>query len=158
MNNDHKLTDIQEQYNLLSKLEQQFREELALTPCIGAEIEFYIHGNVNIDLLAQKIGRTIKEEKGKNQYEVDLLPSGNLALYAREITDLRHLIIKSTVELGGNADFNSKHGLKQHMENVHKNKKSFTCSFCDSSYSLKGYRRACETNVGMILPMIWNVE
>jgi len=108
MNNDHKLTDIQEQYNLLSKLEQQFREELALTPCIGAEIEFYIHGNVNIDLLAQKIGRTIKEEKGKNQYEVDLLPSGNLALYAGEIIDLRQLIIKSTVELGGNADFNSK--------------------------------------------------
>jgi glutamine synthetase len=108
MNNDHKLTDIQEQYNLLSKLEQHFREDLALTPCVGAEIEFYIHGNVNIDLLAQKIGHTIKEEKGQNQYEVDLLPSENLALYAREISEMRRLILKSAIELEGRADFNSK--------------------------------------------------
>ncbi|MDP5083290.1 MAG: glutamine synthetase [Rickettsiaceae bacterium] len=119
MNNDNKLTDIQEQYNLLSKLEQQFREELKLTPCIGAEIEFYIHGNVNIDLLAQKIGYTIKEEKGQNQYEVDLLPSKNIALYAQEISELRSLIIKSTIALGARADFSSKPFANDYGSSMH---------------------------------------
>ena len=64
MNNDHKLTDIQEQYNLLSKLEHYFRKELSLTPCIGAEVEFYIHGNINIDLLTQKIGLSLAKHTG----------------------------------------------------------------------------------------------
>jgi glutamine synthetase len=119
MNNDNKLTDIQEQYNLLSKLEHYFRKELSLTPCIGAEVEFYIHGNINIDLLTQKIGRTVKKEKGKNQYEVDLLPSENLALYAREINELRKLIIKSAKELGGIADFNSKPFANDYGSSMH---------------------------------------
>ena len=55
MNDDDKLTDIQEQYNLLSNLEEHFRGGLGLTPCIGVEIEFYIHGNIDIRLLEPAI-------------------------------------------------------------------------------------------------------
>ena len=108
MNDNDKLTDIQEQYNILSNLEQHLRGELRLTPCIGAEIEFYIHGNIDMSLLEQKIGYEVKEEKGKNQYEIDLLPSQNLANYSREIYELRNNIIKSAKELGGITDFSSK--------------------------------------------------
>lgn len=108
MNNDDKLPDIQEQYNLLNNLENHFRENLGLTPSVGAEIEFYVHGIGNIALLAKEIGRAIKEEKGYNQYELDLLPSQNIAAYAQEIAELREEIISAAKLLGGTADFSSK--------------------------------------------------
>ena len=80
-----KLPYIQKQYNLLSQLEQYFKSQLDLTPCIGIELEFYIYNIVDIILLEEKIGHTIKAEKGQNQYEIDILPSQDLVTYAKYI-------------------------------------------------------------------------
>ena len=108
MNDHDKLADINKQYNLLSKLEQHFRADLGLTPCVGAELEFYLNGIVDIALLEKKVGYKIKEEKGQDQYEIDLLPSRNLALYAKHIDEVRQNIMVSAEELGGSASFKSK--------------------------------------------------
>jgi len=108
MNNDDKLPDIQEQYNLLNQLENYFKNDLGLTPVIGAELEFYVQDIQDIALLSQKIGCVIKEEKGQNQHEVDLPPSQHLVDYTKSIVELRKQIVVEAQELGGQADFTSK--------------------------------------------------
>ena len=108
MNNNHKLPDLDKQYNLLSTLQRRFKNELRLTACVGVEIEFYLKDIDDIQELEEKIGHKIKEEKGKNQYEIDLEPSEDLVLCAKYAAATRQKIIDSAKELGGMADFASK--------------------------------------------------
>lgn len=119
MNDHDKLADLNKQYNLLSELEQCFRDDLGLTPCVGAELEFYLNGIVDIALLEKKVGYKIKEEKGQGQYEIDLPSSRNLALYAKHIDAVRQNIMLSAEELGGSASFNSKPFLDDYGSAMH---------------------------------------
>ena len=119
MNDDDKLPDIQEQYNLLNQMENHFKNDLALTPVIGAEIEFYVYDIQDISLLSQKINHKIKEEKGNNQYEIDLPPSQDLVDYTRYLIKIRKQIIKSSEELGGRADFSSKPFANDYGNSMH---------------------------------------
>ena len=95
-----KLPHIQKQYNLLTQLEQHFKSQLGLTPCVGAELEFYIHGTADIILLEDNIGHKVKTEKGQNQYEIDIWPSQDLAAYAKYIDKLRRQIIHFAGQMG----------------------------------------------------------
>ena len=103
-----KLSHIQKQYNLLTQLEQYFRSQLNLTPCVGVELEFYIHKHMDIASLQEKTGHEIKAEKGQNQYEINIQPSQDLVTYAKYIDEIRKKIIHFSDKLGGRADFSSK--------------------------------------------------
>lgn len=50
-NYKNKLPDIQGEYNLLENLLEYYKSELNLTPCLGAELEFYIYGDIDISVL-----------------------------------------------------------------------------------------------------------
>jgi glutamine synthetase len=113
------LTDIEEQYNLLNELVCYFKNKMHLTPVIGAEIEFYLHGDININLLEQKIGCIIKPEKGYKQYEIDLPPSQNIVIYSKSIATLRNNIIVEAKKLGAIADFRPKPFLNDYGSAMH---------------------------------------
>jgi glutamine synthetase len=119
MNNNHKLPDLAKQYNLLSTLQQRFKNEFRLTACVGVEIEFYLQGIDDILWLEEKIGHKIKEEKGKDQYEVDLEPSDDLVFYAKSVSAIRQKIIDSAMALGGRADFSSKPFIDDYGSSMH---------------------------------------
>lgn len=104
----NKLPDNQQKYNLLEKIQHQLKNNFNLTPCIGAELEFYLSNNIDVTALEKIIRYRIKTEKGNNQYEIDLLPSQNLVKYSKHIELIRNNIVQSAKELGGNADFSSK--------------------------------------------------
>ena len=106
--NNTKLPDVAGKYNRLAQLQRHFKSKFDLAPCIGAELEFYIHGSVDIAILAAKIGHQIKLEKGNNQYEVELAPSQNLQSMAKSINELRQKIVTCANEMGARADFSSK--------------------------------------------------
>lgn len=103
-----KLSDNQDEYNLIEKLLEYYKSELKLTPCFGVELEFYIHGNVDINTLEKKLDHKIKPEKGNNQYEVNLAPSQDIIKYIDYIKRIRKNIIHYTKDLNGIADFGSK--------------------------------------------------
>jgi glutamine synthetase len=104
----NKLSDNQEKYNLLGELELRVKTSLGLTPCVGAEIEFYLSQSVDIAQLEQFVGHRVKSEKGNNQYEIDLDPSENLHEYAKYIEVTREAVISGAKKQGGVADFSSK--------------------------------------------------
>lgn len=81
---ESKLTDREKEYNILKKIENSFKKEFNLTPCFGAELEFYLINftdNWQLTKLEENIGQKIKKEKGHNQYEVEISPSTNTAFY-----------------------------------------------------------------------------
>lgn len=119
MINNDKLADIEKQYNLLRELEQYFKSKLMLTPCIGLELEFYIHGDLKINLLEQEINCKIQKEKGKNQYEINIPPSQNLLSYSKFVNELRQKIIESAQKLGVKADFGSKPFVDDYGSSMH---------------------------------------
>ncbi|MDC0864769.1 glutamine synthetase [Rickettsiaceae bacterium] len=94
--------------NILARLQDQFKSEFNLSPCIGAELEFYIHGDIKLNLLEQRINCEIKKERGENQYEINIKPSCNIQEYAEKIKKIREDITLHTEELGAIADFSSK--------------------------------------------------
>ena len=106
--NKNTLPENQEKYNLLAKIEDYFKTNLGLTPCVGAELEFYLSAGLDIVLLEKLIGYSIKSEKGHNQYEIDLEPSYDLAGYAKHIDLIRNKLIQGSKKLGGEANFSSK--------------------------------------------------
>jgi len=75
---------------------------------MGAELEFYIHGDIKLNLLEQRINCEIKKERGENQYEINIKPSCNIQEYAEKIKKIREDIILHTEALGAIADFTSK--------------------------------------------------
>ena len=94
--------------NILAKLQDQFKSEFNLSPCFGTELEFYIHGEIDIKILATKINHKIYKEKGHNQYEINLKPSDDVLTHANDIKKIRQDIISHANNLGVIADFNSK--------------------------------------------------
>lgn len=115
----NKLTDLRRKYNILKKIELYFKQNLNLTPIIGAELEFYLHNISDINELEKTVKQNFKKEKGKNQYEIDLAPSKNIADYAKLIWDIRNKIIDNAKKYGGEADFSSKPCLDDYGNSMH---------------------------------------
>ena len=106
--NMNTLPENQEKYNLLAQIELHFKTNLGLTACVGAEMEFYLSEEMDIALLEEFVGYSIKTEKGNNQYEIDLEPSCDLVEYAKLIESVRNKVIQGAIKLGCKADFSSK--------------------------------------------------
>lgn len=115
----NKLADNQEKYNLLGKIGDVLKNNFGLTPCIGAEIEFYLRDIKDISALEKITGHTIKAEKGRNQYEIDLKPSNDLIGYAKYIESVRDKVAFGAKELGGDADFSSKPYINDYGNSMH---------------------------------------
>ncbi len=82
-----------------------------MTPCLGAELEFYLINftdNWQLTKLEENIGQKIKKEKGHNQYEVEIAPSPNTAFYPDIINKMKRRIKKEAKELNLEANFKSK--------------------------------------------------
>ncbi len=106
-----KLADRAIKYNILKKIENSFKNDFNLTPYIGAELEFYlfnIKDKQHLSLLEQHIGQRIKNEKGYNQYEIEIPASGNIASYPNKILRIRNTIIEKAKMLEIEANFKSK--------------------------------------------------
>lgn len=97
-----------DKYNQLYILQQYFHKQLKLTPIMGAELEFYLSHNIDIQKLGQEIGFDIEKEKGKGQYEIQFLPNQNLVLLAQLIDNTRHNIAEYCAAKSGWANFDSK--------------------------------------------------
>lgn len=115
----NKLPDNQQKYNLLEGIRNVLKNNFGLTPCIGAEIEFYLGDEVSIPALEKIIGHAIKVEKGKNQYEIDLRPSNDLVEYTKYIELVRDKVEQGAEELGGKADFSSKPYINDYGNSMH---------------------------------------
>jgi len=128
-----KLTEFLKKNNELSKLVALFNNEFKLTPCFGVEIEFYLSQNIDLLIFEYHLGLEVKEEKGKNQFEIDLFPSKNLENYAKEIEFYKDKIIKIAHFLGGKADLSAKpytddygNSMHFHLNFIEKQDKEFT--------------------------------
>ncbi len=97
-----------DKYNQLDMLQQQFQVQLKLTPVMGAELEFYLSDNIDIEKLGQEIGYNLEKERGHGQYEIQFPPNHNLVLLAKFIEDTRNSITKYCAAQNGWANFNSK--------------------------------------------------
>lgn len=84
----HKLSDHLRKNNQLERLTRQFIQNYQLTPCFGVEIEFYLSANIDSIIFEQRLGIKVKQEKGKDQFEIDLPPSTNLTNYVDEINNV----------------------------------------------------------------------
>jgi glutamine synthetase len=115
----NKLSDNLEKHNLLGELVSHFKTGLGLTPCVGAEIEFYLSPGVDIALLEEIVRHSIKPEKGNNQYEIDLGPSENIQEYVKYIQEIRKRVILGAKKLGGIADFSSKPFIDDYGNSMH---------------------------------------
>ncbi|MBP7189817.1 MAG: glutamine synthetase [Rickettsiaceae bacterium] len=75
-----KLSDKARIDNMLEKISTDFFKDFGIIPYIGVEIEFYLK---NDDISGAPF--TIKKEKGKFQYEIDLDPTSDLTSYVSSI-------------------------------------------------------------------------
>lgn len=98
---DHKYNHLYEVQNLLNK-------KFSLTAIIGIELEFYLSSNINLSLLSEQIGHDLKEERGKNQFEIEFEPNSNLIKLARDIENTRRNINYFASKQDGWANFSSK--------------------------------------------------
>ncbi len=69
--------------------------------------------------LEELIGRTIKAEKGKNQYEIDLEPSSDIFDAIKIFYHYKQLIIDSASKLGGSAILDAKPFEADYGNSVH---------------------------------------
>lgn len=106
--NLEKLSNILKNSKSLQSIIQKFNIDHKLIVCVGAEIEFYLSGNLDYQLLAKMIGHEIKKERGANQYEINLTPTTNILNFITHINHLKNMITKNAIELGGYAIFKSK--------------------------------------------------
>jgi glutamine synthetase len=103
-----KIAEPHNKYNKLTALQKHFKFHHALTPVVGAELEFYLSPGLDLAKLASKIEYEIQPEKGENQFEINFLPGEDLSMLAREIILVRSKITSAAEKLGGAANFNSK--------------------------------------------------
>jgi len=119
---ESKLTDREKEYNILKKIENSFKKEFNLTPCFGAELEFYLINftdNWQLTKLEENIGQKIKKEKGHNQYEVEISPSTNTAFYPDIINKMKRTIKKEAKKLNLEANFKSKPFINDYGSSMH---------------------------------------
>ncbi len=121
LTNDTKIADNAQKDNILQNLERKLANNYGLVSIFGAEIEFYLDSNtdINIDALEKLIGLRIKAEKGKNQYEIELQPNKNASQYAQNIINMRAKIISNAKLLGMNANFSPKPHAQDYGSSMH---------------------------------------
>ena len=108
---EDKLTDRIVKYNMLKDIENSFKKDFNLTPCLGAELEFYllnIQDDSQLVKLEQAIGQKIKKEKGCKQYEIEIPPSTNVAYYPEIIHKIQNSIQEEAKKLALISDFQPK--------------------------------------------------
>ncbi|WP_347938808.1 glutamine synthetase family protein [Rickettsia oklahomensis] len=111
----------------LEKIIAQFRQDYDLIPIIGVEIEFYLSHNIDIAkfeiLLRKYLARfkipKIKQEKGNNQFEIDLPPSTNLIQYIKNILEVKTILKEIAQQLNGDIDFSPKPFLDDYGNSMH---------------------------------------
>lgn len=93
---------------------ESFKNDFNLTPCVGAEIEFYLVPYDDLITQSQLVELEkncnifIKCEKGRNQYEIDLPPSTDIIAYPAKIETIRKLVIEESQKLEIKALFDPK--------------------------------------------------
>jgi glutamine synthetase len=101
----------------LQKASSQFTLDTSFTPILGAELEFYLSGEIPTDIIeiithyCKKVYLPIfdvKKEEGRGQYEVSLLPTGSAIGLADDIILLKNTIAKMAAEYNLTADFSAK--------------------------------------------------
>jgi glutamine synthetase len=101
---------------LLRQVAALLAKDTGLTPCLGAELEFYLTSQP--EKLFSAIGAACKEagiaasevekERGTRQYEMQLAPSSDPLLLAQHLTALRDIISNLAKEHGTTALFAAK--------------------------------------------------
>lgn len=97
----------------LKEVSEQFCSGTFFTPKIGAEVEFYLTGDVpktimeHLSDLCQPYGGEAKKEKGQGQYEISL-PAGEPVQLARQIIHVREAVAALAQTLGLHSDFSAK--------------------------------------------------
>ncbi len=119
---------------LLSMVYNQLKKEFNITPCIGAELEFFLSKNHIIKILQQKIGLSIKKEKGNNQFEINIPPSTKITQYPYYIKYMRKKIINYSFFLGSLANFDSKP-----FDNDYGNSMHIHLSFIEKNINIEKY-------------------
>jgi glutamine synthetase len=107
----NKLPDNESEYNILKELENSFKQEFNLTPCLGAELEFYLPNLKSEEQLLEfqkNCNLIIKKEKGLNQYEIEIPPQTNVCSYPNIIRNMRNLIKDEAAKIGLVAIFEPK--------------------------------------------------
>ncbi|MGC0372384.1 MAG: hypothetical protein DGJ47_001096 [Rickettsiaceae bacterium] len=99
---------MQDKYNKLTEITKFFHNDLHLTPVVGVELEFYLSKNIQITDLSNFLQIPVKLEKGHNQFEIDFLPSTNLPLLSKGITQTRKDIIEFVHKNNGWVNFTPK--------------------------------------------------
>ena len=72
---ENKLTDRVTKYNILKEIETSFKKDFNLTPCLGAELEFYLTnltGAWQLTKLEENVEQKIKKEKGTTLAQSEL--------------------------------------------------------------------------------------
>lgn len=111
----------------MEKIIIKFQRCYNLIPIVGVEIEFYLSSNIDIiefENLANKYFNSstilkIKEEKGANQFEIDLPPSNNLIKYINEIKCTKSALTRAALDLNGNINFSPKPFLSDYGSSMH---------------------------------------
>ena len=107
----NKLTDRIRKYNILKEIENNLKKDFNLTPCLGAELEFYlptIQDDLQLLKLEESIKQKIKKEKGFKQYEIEIPPSTYIASYPEIIYRIRNKISEEARKLGLITNFKPK--------------------------------------------------
>lgn len=113
-----KLTYRDPLHNTLKTILEKLNDNFGLKPCVGAELEFYLHNlkdnsqvialeQVVIQLSENKVTR-FQKERGYNQYEIDISPSIEVNNYPEIIANLRNAITHEASKMDVQADFSSK--------------------------------------------------
>lgn len=103
-----KLSRYFEKNNRIEAALKKFSSELGLIPKIGAEIEFYLEREGDIEIFSKSVGLKIIKEKGRFQYEALLPPSMDVASYPFLIVSSMENIEKTAKNLRNEAIFLSK--------------------------------------------------
>lgn len=93
---------------MLNILLAEFKAIHNQAPVVGAELEFYLTGDINIATFKEKLNLNLKSEKGYGQYEIDLPPTSELTDYCDKITLTRDAIKQLAKDLSGSAIFEAK--------------------------------------------------
>ncbi|MCE3232350.1 MAG: glutamine synthetase [Rickettsiaceae bacterium] len=110
----------------LQNTTKNFLSATSLTPVTGAEIEFYLIGELPadiIDIIAAKCAYLeildVKKEEGNGQYEVSFLHVKDPCSLADRILSVRQAVTDLALELGVKADFSAKPFVGDYGNSLH---------------------------------------
>ncbi len=105
--------------NRLEDLLRKFADNCKLYPCVGVEIEFYLDPNINPNDFENELNLKLVQEKGKNQFEVDLPPSEDIISYVHFIENTRSKMNIVAKKLGGNLNLSAKPFKDDYGSSIH---------------------------------------